>query len=188
MKVELGQHMKNLSFTKFFLIAVFGGVLTLFGAALGLSRIAHAEAKQFAELQAAQQHQIAQAVTLPPQLSVNCHLQRDAVFAQGRCATSYTLAARSIVIIIASFDSDSPLVPVPLTTLGNPMTTVETGNPYVTGTVTWSDIWITTPESIYTIVTLTNLSEVEQVGTASVRALMVLPQTTTPAATTAGVK
>lgn len=158
------------------------------GLLIGWCGSARAELPQIAAARTAQERQSALVYVFPPQQTSVCPLERNALFAQGFCSAVYTVAPHSTILVIASLDSTTPLVPVPLVTLGNPMSTVETGNPYVQGSVTWSAVWFWGPESIVVMTALTNVSDQEQSGAAVIRTLFMLPKTTTPAGATAGVE
>ena len=179
---------QRMGFPKFVTIAACGALLALGAAAMSLGRIAHAEARQFAALQDAQQRQFAQALAWPAQVAANCPLKVQSGFAYGSCLATYSIPPHSLVLVSASAYAGGPLVTLPVTDTGTPIVSVQSGNIRVSGTVTYAQVWLIAPESLSIIAALVNDTDETQGGIVTVRVLMPVPQTTTPAVAAAGVE
>ncbi|MBR0346058.1 MAG: hypothetical protein IJI03_12450 [Rudaea sp.] len=178
---------QRMGFPNFLTIAACGALLALGAVAMSLGRIAHAEVRS-AALQEAQQRQFAQALAWPSQVTSDCPLKVQSGFAYGSCLATYSIPPHSLVLVSASAYAGGPLVTLPMTDTGTPIVSVQSGNIRVSGTVTYAQVWLIAPESLSIIAALVNDTDETQGGIVTVRVLMPVPQTTTPAVAAAGVE
>jgi len=157
-------------------IGLIAGVLTTARGAPPAANIAPSEVQM-------QQQQIAQAAAWPVSLLAACPLKVQATVVHGSCLAQYTIPAHSIALLIANGFAG---IELPMGDSGTPIVVLQTGNIHVSGEVTYAQVWFIATDSIIATATLRNDTDDAQSGTAVVRMLIPRPETTTPAAVTAG--